>query len=263
MLSPEQIEKRKGKLTASRVAVLMNGVAEDVLRLYRELIGEEPPEDLSDDWAVQLGNATEQLNLDWYAKKTKHDVYRRGEVVVHPQIPWAACTLDGWDDVLRCPIEGKHVAGREPVEIIIDRYQPQMQWQMEVTGATQCAFSVIFGANEPRIEYIERSQPYIDEMLRRGKRFMTCVAMHLPPLELPAVPPPPPLENMREVDMTDNEVWKTNAGIWLQTYQAAKSAKDSEQVLKNFVAEDVRKAFGHGVRITRNKAGRLSLRADK
>lgn len=263
MLSPDQIKAREGKLTASRIAVLMTADAEGIMRLYREMIGEEVPEDLSAAWAVQLGAATEDLNLDWYSRKINHDVYRRGQVAVHPTVLWAAATLDGWDDVVRCPIECKHVGGREPLEIIIDRYQPQMQWQMFVTGAEHCALSVIMGANEPVVEYIDRDDDYIVEMVRRGWKFMTCVAARLPPLILPPVPPPVPHDDMIEVDMTADETWKKSAGVWLQTWQAAKSAKDAEKVLKDLVADNVRKAWGNGVRITRDKAGRLSLREDK
>ena len=265
MLTEIQQEARKGKLTASRIAVLMNGDAEGIMRLYREMIGEDLPEDLSGDWPVRLGSATEQLNLDWFERKQKVEVTRRGEVVVHPLYPWAACTLDGFvaQEFKGYTIECKHVGGREPLEVIIDRYQPQMQWQMEVAFTDECALSVIMGANEPVIEFIERDKVYADEMIRRGKKFMTCVAARLPPLELPPVPAPVPIDKMREVDMSGDETWIKNAAIWQQCYGAAKSAKDAEKILKDKVEDDVRKASGGGVRITRDKAGRLSLREDK
>lgn len=98
MLSPDQIEARRGKLTASRVACLMNGTKEEILNLWRELVGDPKwePEDLSGVWPVQLGSTTEELNLDWFELKTGKSVTRRGEVVVHPEYEWAACTLDGW-----------------------------------------------------------------------------------------------------------------------------------------------------------------------
>ena len=59
-------------------------------------------------------------------------------------------------------------AAELPQEVVIDRYQPQMQWQMECTGATQCALSVIMGANAPIVEYIERDAAYAAEMVVRG-----------------------------------------------------------------------------------------------
>src|SRR5580765_6987801 len=98
MLSPTQIEARRGRLTGSRVACLMTGDAAAILRLYREMIGEAVEEDLSDVWPVRLGEATEQLNLDWYERKNRTPVTRRGDVVVHRDYDWAACTLDGWID---------------------------------------------------------------------------------------------------------------------------------------------------------------------
>ena len=85
--------------------------------------------------------------------------------MTHPTPTYA--TLDGWIDVLECPIECKHDGGREPLEVIVERYQPQMQWQMECTGADQCALSVIMGASEPVVQ--ERSR------LNRGFSFDSFV----------------------------------------------------------------------------------------
>lgn len=257
MLTEAQRKAREDRLTASRIACLMNGNAEAIMQLYREMIGEIPEEDLSDVWAVQLGAVTEQLNLDWYEKKN-NIILRRGEVRIHPHFEWAACTLDGWDYALRCPVECKHVGGREPLEVIIDRYQPQMQWQMLVTDAAQCALSVIMGANAPIVEYIDRDYDYGAEMIQRGKQFMDCVRERRAPVALPAVPPP---ANATKIyDMTGNNKWAVYAVDWKCTKEAFDLCKHSEQVLKAMVPADAKKCHGHGVRITRDRAGRLSLR---
>src|SRR5262245_35516160 len=108
MLTTAQRIARQGKLTGSRIACLMTGDAERIDRLYREMIGEEVEEDLSGAWPVQLGEATEKLNLRWYARKTGKEVTRQGEVVPHHYLAWAAVTLDGWCETLNCPIEAKH-----------------------------------------------------------------------------------------------------------------------------------------------------------
>jgi predicted phage-related endonuclease len=98
MLSTEQIAARKGKLTGSRISVLMTGNAEGIMNLWREMTDDPSfvPEDLSKIWAVRRGECTEQLNLDWFEMKNGLPVTRRGEVVVHPDYPWAAVTLDGF-----------------------------------------------------------------------------------------------------------------------------------------------------------------------
>jgi hypothetical protein len=94
-LTATQQAARVGKLTGSRIACLMTGDAQKILQLYLEMIGEAEPEDLRHVWAVRLGEATEQLNLDWFQEKNRLLVTRRGEVVIHAN-GWAACTLDGW-----------------------------------------------------------------------------------------------------------------------------------------------------------------------
>jgi len=109
-------------------------------------------------------------------------------VIQHAYLSWAAVTLDGWCDQLDCPIEAKHVGGREPLEVIIDRYQPQLQWCMEVTGAERCALSVISGVNPPVIEFIERDVAYADELVRRGAMFMNHVRDRTPPIDLTKLP---------------------------------------------------------------------------
>ncbi len=260
-LTAEQQAKRAGKLTASRVAVLMKGDPAGVLRLYREFIGEEQEENLDHVWPVQLGSWTEKLNLDWYERKNNVVLESRGEVYRHPGLEWAAATLDGWDPNLNCPVECKHVGGREPMETIIDRYQPQMQWQMDCTRATQCALSVIMGANEPIVEYVPCNEPYTKLMFERAEHFMMCVDMRMLPVEIAPIGPPIIPKTVR--DMNTNNHWAHQAIEWLTTKDASDRCDDAQKALKAMVQPEDLKCFGHGVRITRDRAGRLSLRKDE
>jgi len=260
-LNAAQLALRAGKLTASRIACLMTGDSEKILRLWKEMIGEELPEDISTIWAVRLGECTERLQLEWFEHKQGMQLSRMGEVVPHPKFPWAACTLDGWCEELHCPIECKHCGGREPIEIIIDRYQPQMQWIMEITRSTQCALSVIFGADQPIVEFIEADGNYQQEMVKRGALFMRHVAEHTPPVALDPVPFPVDADKI--IDMTGNNEWAAHAGIWGDNKEGARRCEDASKILKAMVPADAKKCFGHGVRITRNRVGYLSLRADQ
>jgi hypothetical protein len=257
-LTAEQQAKRAGKLTASRIAVLMTGDEAGIMRLYQELIGEIPPENLDDVWAVQLGAVTEKLNLDWFERKNNCILKARGEVIQHRTLSWAAATLDGYWIEGCCVVECKHVGGREPIETLIDRYQPQMQWQMECTVTTRCALSVIMGANEPIVEFVDRDTAYTFELVARAKSFMACVQMRIPPLEMAPLPPPANATKIR--DMEGNNVWANHAEIWIGTRRSSEINKDSEKILKRLVQPEDKKCFGHGVQITRDRAGRLSLR---
>jgi predicted phage-related endonuclease len=260
-LTKEQIDQRKGRLTASRVACLMTGDKEKIMQLYLEMTNQAEPENLDHIWPVRLGEATESLSLEWYERKSGCVLSRRGEVISHSTHNWAAATLDGWDPILGCPCECKHCGGREPLEVLIDRYQPQCQWQMFVSGAQQCALSVIMGANEPIVEYIDRDDAYIAEMVKRGEQFMLCVALRRPPVDLEPVPPP--ADATKIIDMAGNNYWAADAADWLETQDAAVKNKDREKALKAMVPVDAKKCFGYGVRITRDRAGRLSLRRDE
>jgi hypothetical protein len=155
-------------------------------------------------------------------------------------------------------IEAKHCGGREPLEVIIDRYQPQCQWIMFCTGTSQIALSIIMGANEPIVEFIPRDDDYIAEMIHRGAQFMECVQKRIVPVHL--APIPPPIDASKVYDMTDNEIWQRNAQQWLQVKGAAETAKETEKTLKSIVPEDAKKCIGYGVQITRDRAGRLYLR---
>lgn len=257
MLTQIQLAERKGKLTASRVACLMAGDTQKIMDLWLEMTGQKEEDDLFDVWPVRLGEATEKLQLDWYELKTGAWVSQRGKVCVKD---WAACTLDGWIDSLHCPIECKHVGGREPLETIIERYQPQMHWQMIVTGAEQCALSVIMGANEPLIEFVPRDDVYGIELWRRGAQFMDCVFDRKPPVVLDPVAAP--IDPAKVYDFTGNNAWSWAAADWLENKNAADKASAAVKLLKGLVPEDAKKCTGHGVRITRDRAGRLSLRAE-
>jgi len=256
-LTAAQVALRAGKLTASRIACLMSGDAQKILELWEQMIGERAEEDLSLVWPVQLGEVTEPLNLRWFELKF-FPLSRFGDVVTHPRYAWAACTLDAWCSQLQCPVEVKHNNGWEPMEVIVERYQPQMQWQMEITGAKSCALSVILGAREPLVEFVNAEPKYQTEMIARGRQFMDHVEERTRPVDLPTIPPP--VDATKLYDMTGKNEWASSAGVWLDTWQAAHDHDDAAAILKSLVPADAKKAHGHGVRITRDKVGRLSLR---
>lgn len=261
MLTEKQREARAGKLTASRCGCLMRGEADKIMRLWRELTGQEQEEDLSREWYVWFGSRTEEDQLDWFELMNNVPVTRRGEVVVHPLYDCFACTLDGWIDFPARPIECKHTGDREPLEIIIERYQPQLHFQMSCTVTEQCALSIIRGRDKPIIEEITLDPVYEDELVRRGLQFMKHVREGTPPIILP--PAPPPISNWIDYNMAGNGDWRRFAEQWLQTRGAAQSCEEAAKVLKSLVPVDARKCWGDGVRISRDRAGRLSLRVDE
>ena len=95
-------------------------------------------------------------------------------------------------------------------------------------------------------------------MITRGLAFMLCVRTRTPPVVLDAVPPP--ADASKIYDMTGDNRWSDAAVSWIVTKPAARECDDAEKLLKSLVPADAKQCSGHGVRITRDRAGRLSLR---
>jgi hypothetical protein len=132
---------------------------------------------------------------------------------------------------------------------------------MMTTKSKECALSVIIGGNEPIVEFIPLNRQYARELWQRATAFWLCVKSKTPPVELPAVPPPPLA--VKEYDMDGNDAWKAEASRWYQCYGAAQTAKEAEKALKSMVPPDAKLCVGHGVLIVRNRSGALSLRPNK
>ena len=259
MLTAEQIAARAGKIGGSDIGIIVGGDRIKIDKLWREKIGESQPDDLSKKWVVYRGSHTEQMHLNWIEQVEQQSIIRRGDSIEHYRYDWAMCTLDGWVKELECPIECKWTNGNEPfVPVILDRYTPQCQWQMEMTGADQCALSVIMGAAEPVVDFIKRDADYAGLLLERAHLFIQHVRNKTPPVDLQAVPLP--VDATREVDMTGNNEWANQSGIWLDLRDSAAAYDDAAKILKSLVPADAKRCFGHGTVITRNRLGHLSLR---
>jgi len=177
---------------------------------------------------------------------------------MHPHYEWACATLDGFDDGLVGPVDAKHVGGFEKREAIVSRYTAQLFWQMSVTGTTRSALSIIEGSKEPVVEVIEWDSDYAVELWDRAKAFMECVWSLVPPVALPAVAAP--VAAIREVCMENHNEWAVHAGVFIETYAAAKKFEKANKGIKSLVPSDAAKCFGHGVIATRNRAGALYIR---
>lgn len=260
-LTDAQKLARAGKLTASRVAPLMTGDKAKIMAVWRELCGDPTyeEEDLDDVWAVQLGSTTENLNLDWYERKTGRALTRRGEVVVHPQYDWAAATLDGFDAYLPAVVECKHVSGFEKFDTVLQRYQPQIHWQMEVTGTSKCVFSVIEGGRQPRVEIVDLDRNYIDELMARANNLMVHVRNMTPPVEMEPVELKR-ITRVKDYNMTGNNQWAAAANDWSSHQKAAKLFKSAEETLKGLVPNDAATVAGYGIVAKRDKANRVSIK---
>ena len=110
------------------------------------------------------------------------------------------------------------------------------------------------------IEYIDKHDDYMKVLIERATAFMLCVAMKTPPVELPPVPAP--IDPTRVVDMSENNQWGNSAFDWKHNKPAYDAYNEAKENLKDLTPADAKRAFGHGVQVTRAKNGALTVRLD-
>ena len=266
MLTQAQQDARRGKMTGSRIAPLMTGDQDGIMRLYREMTDQATEDDIkywlkvSNSLPVRLGSFTEPFNLRLVEEEMACEVVRRGEVVVHPTIPHFACTLDGFVNASPDPfiVEAKHVGGMESIDVTWNRYMPQIQWAMFVTGTQSAALSLIRGNSAFIIEWIVRSDNYIAEAAGRAEQFMYCVTHRRPPIDI-APPVPPPLR-VHEADMRASNEWGDLEWNYCETLAAAKLNASVAKSLKGLVPADAKRAFGKLIEIIVDKRGAKTIK---
>ena len=258
MLTPAQQASRRGKLTGSDAKVLMTGTPAELINLWRGKIGDPDyvEEDLSRVFPVQLGSWTEPFHLDWIQLELG-PITRRGEFAHHPYFPYFGCTLDGWSDLHNAPVEVKHVGGFETADAVVQRYMPQLHWQMWITDRRKACFSVIRGNQAPEPDWIEWNEEYGTELNFRARQFWSFVEAREPPSEFPPIAPPAKPE--RVVDMTGSNSWAANAVTWLTTKRAHADHEAAAKELKAAVPADAKRAFGSGIEAKRNKRGAITI----
>lgn len=251
---------RRKSIGSSDASRIMSGKWAD---LWLEKTSRKDPDDLSNVLVVQLGLWTEGFNRLWFERITGNPVKDAGTMCVHPTLPFLTCTLDGrvrltsGDEAV---FEAKHVGGREPLDIVIARYQPQVQHQMHVTGTNLAVLSCLIGTD--RYEYVEipRDDFYLAELVEREIAFWRHVEADEPPPDLEPIAAPVPPEEWKTVDFTGNNAWADSAAEWLEYKGHASRFKCAEKILKEMIGADVGIAYGHGVIVKRDRANRLGIK---
>ena len=305
-LTPAQREARKGKLTGSSVAVLMEGNDIEILNLYYELTNDPRyvAKELDDVWAVQLGSHTEIFSLHWYARSkgygplikkattitdekgclivsdielyADNPVKKMGELVVHPEHPWVAATLDAMDTVenVFVVIECKHCGNFRKMADVIKKYMPQLHWQMFATQTRKIKLRVIVGANEPVDQEVVWDDFYWATLWGRAQEFWARVqakkapggdVIMAPVVAKSAVEVVMKTINLKQMQL-DAEVlpnWApdimNNLDVWLESVDAMKQNEDATKRVKELLPSDCGELIHHGVTVKRNKAGSVSI----
>ena len=254
-----QAGERRAFVGGSDANVILSGDGEKVVRLWREKRGEEEPAELSRVLPVMLGCWTEAFNRQWFEQLSGERVGSIGEHVACARRSWRRCTLDGVVEGSGALWEAKHTSAFARSDEVLERYMPQLQHNMAVTGRERAVLSVIFGNHKYEMIEVASDWLYQLELLEAEEEFWDCVQTGKEPVPLTPPPPPRPI-GTREVCLEGNNAWASAAVDWLAHRDAAKKHASAVTSVKSLVEADVARAFGHGIEAKRSRSGAITIR---
>lgn len=196
-LTPEQLEQRKGLLTASDAAAAL-GLSRWKTRhqLWSEKTGEGSV--FSGNFRTRRGHAIEPLLLEWLGERVapRHLKPAGAVTLTHPILPWLGATPDALiypDAAATRPVaigeaKSSSLVGdwtdEDGEPKVPDYYHPQIVVQMAVAGVASAEVVVELldpREREPRIIHVERDEELQALVLNELDHFWRFVVTKTPP----------------------------------------------------------------------------------
>lgn len=251
--TPSQIELRRSCIGGSDANIIMSGIADRIVRLWREKTGKEQPEDLSGNLGVIMGQFTEPLNAAWYELSTNDLISERNVRFVSKTVPYMAANIDGLCGGGKKVWEAKHVNAFSNVDDVVRRYQPQLYHNGFVCESESAVLSVFKGTMDWFHVEVGFNPDYLDALLEAEEKFWLAVKQDIPPFDIPSYIEPPQWDSMRTISMEGSNEWAAFASDFLGNKEQAKKFEDAKKNLRSLVANDVKRATGYGVCVYRAK----------
>jgi predicted phage-related endonuclease len=251
---------RRTHIGGSDARVIMDSDEAALHRLWREKRGEIDHEDLSQNLAVQLGGATENLNRRWFEQETQRLVGSVQHFQRHPSLSWMGATLDGLVADEGAVFEAKFMLPWYfSEEGAAEKYMAQLQHNMLVTASRRAYLSIITGGAKWVLIEVDADPVYQTVLVQVERLFWRCVQTGELPGLFDAAPPSAKLAAVRVVDMTCSEAWASHAESFVYTLAAYGQHERAKAQLKALMPKDAREAYGHGVVAKRSKVGSINI----
>lgn len=234
--------------------------------LWLEKTGRKEQDDLSQILAVQIGIATEQLNLDWLERiliENKHQHTNIKRDITLEQNDFMMSHLDGYIEESNIVVEAKHTYANNDLLSVAEYYYPQLQHYMMHSGASETYLTVFFGNNTHEWTSIESDPEFQDTLYKAEMAFWNYVKEDKEPTEFIEpieAPKEIKLDGMRTLDMKDDEQMNILINSYNEVKPYVSMHKQIVTDIKELVPMDCRKAYGNGITLTRNKKGTLTMR---
>ena len=242
-------------------------IAGDWLSLWEEKTGRKEPEDLSRKLAVQIGIATEKVNLRFLEYELDSSIKWGYTVPRDDNNEWMMSHCDGMiqdGDHPGTLVEFKHTYENNTFEKVAEYYYPQLQHYMMHSMTEYMYLSVIFGNSRHEHAVIDWDHEYQQRLFKLEKAFWTFVITDTKPKGFESELPEPPkniaLNGMTVKDMSDHGTWIRLADNYNRLKPLAKNFDECKKTIRGLVPDDCRKAEGAGIVVTRNKKNILTIK---
>lgn len=260
-------------------------------RLYRLKTGLLEPDDLSDNFKVQLGILTEDFHLDWSLRRLME---QRGEgwkatkqtkdgdqhfVEFVPDETAHQPLLGSHPDQLLCgptqevyPMEVKHTGRWRNAEEAADFYMPQLQHHMLCWGTSMLLFSVIVGTEEPQRLWIGASKQWQDHYIDRCDEFWGHLSRKEPPAPVfydSTVPTPivptkvkdsVPINGMKKRSLEGSNSAMAMIDEFITTKEAVATHEKVKKDLKALMQDDEKELYSDRLTLKRDARGAIRFK---
>jgi len=261
-LDDDELQARRRYIGGSDANILMNGSPDEIHQLWMVKTEQADYQDLTTVLPVCIGIVTEALNRHWYQAHTGHPVVRANTVVFDSTYTFMRATLDGEvaiADDKWATWEAKHVNEWSDVDATVQKYMPQLHHNSWITGHKHAILSMLIGTTKWRWFEIEIDDFYQMQLIDREREFWNCIESMTVPAGYAPLEPPVPSSKMREVNMQGDNFWAVMAEQYLSNKDEAKLYDLASKALKDKMAADVGRAYGHGIQVKRGVDNRRRI----
>jgi len=287
MSAPKYINH--GKLGGTAACILAHGnhFGNTPMTLWEELTKRKEPEDLRWKLPVQIGIATEQVNIDFLGHKTGYEVfpgdkfpsiflveYKNFDITYHKtpggKVPlftskkfkWAVAQVDGFalkpkEKTVRL-VEAKHSSGFGTIEKSYETYYPQIQHYLGILGFTHGAISVIFDNHRHEFMWVRRDDKYIEKLWQKMDRFWKFVETDKPPVKTAGLAKK--VVPVKTHDLRKSNAWRDAEVDYTENEVPASKFEAAKKSLKDLAPANAVRTYGNVLEVRRAKNGNASIR---
>lgn len=252
--TPEWHEMRKNRIGASDAATIM-GVSpwSSPYMLWEEKLGLRPPKEMN--FAMSEGKRKEESARKRFSEIIGKNI--QPDVIIHPTYNYLLASLDGISEDRQIICEIKHPGRKDHEEAlegrVPEKYYPQVQMQMEVSGLPLNHYFSCYG-EDACVVIVERNRAFIDKMMPLLHDFYKCMITFKPP----------ELTERDYEDKSSDNMWYNVSHDYKKIKQRIEEMQEQEEILRKQLIElsHDRNCRGNGISVRKSvRVGNVDYKA--